>query len=79
MPVRGRDRRMLDQVDGGDPDKQQNNRNLHDHDARIEIGGLLDADDQHGRDHADGQKRHQVEVRLVDRQSGNVHTRRAAS
>jgi hypothetical protein len=52
---------MRQHVARRDRDEHQHNRHLHDHNRRVEIGRLLDADHQNGSDHRNRQERDDVE------------------
>ena len=61
MPVGGGQGGMLQHERSRDGDEDQHDRNLGNHDGRIEVGRLFDADDQDERDDTDDQKRDYVE------------------
>ncbi len=56
----------------GNGDEDQHDGELDDHDARVEVSRLLDADHQDGGDDDNGEKCHQIEHAGHVRQSRGI-------
>ena len=67
---------MLEEIPAADNEKDADDRDLDDHDGGVEVGRLLDADDQDGGDDHDDDDRNQVDHARRMRQASVTHAGR---